>query len=259
MIVAAIRYYRNGPQMLERVLESLCGRVQGVALLDGPYEGVSRDIRPRRGEQAVIQRYARSGRIEVVNIPATVWPSEPVKMTVAARVCKGEWPNAEWLLGIDTDEELISAIDVPPVGQLGVALIVDPPWQQRKLCRITPRGCIDRERRGESCDCPPLANATMIRLHRLTHDLTWGPSHFEVSTGGLRYATPHGLPDAGHCMVIQHHGTHKRGAMRRYNDVIRDQVEMTSDVDASWRPMWSYASRPGTVYTTLAGEAERAG
>jgi hypothetical protein len=229
------------------MLDSLTGRVDGVVLLDGPFQGVSMDITPRKGEQAAI---AKTAGLEVVAMPGVVYPSEPVKRTVAARIAYSHWPEAEWLLGIDSDEELVSDIVEPARGQLGVAKILDPDWYTRRLCRRRPESCVSKTMPGggEECDCPLIQDATMIRLHRLSADIAWGPSHFEVTNGGFRYATPHGLPSIPSCMVIKHHGVKKRGAMKRYNEQVRNGVEIEQDT----APTWSFASNPDTIYTGLA-------
>ena len=241
-ICAAVIWYRDGAATLRRLVESFAaepGIVAGV-FVDGPFEGRARDVKTIREERDAIDQAAgrvRAGRrkrgepdfLHYIT-GSSVYPTEAVKRTVAARLaCELFGPasevGADWLLVIDADEQLTSRIERPALAQLGVALISDPGMYR--------------------------GGQTMIRLHRLTDSIAWGPSHFEVVNLGLRYATPACLPTNPHHFTIRHYGERVKQdpAYERYNQQERARREHTEPGGVEVAPpTWYAQSRAETIY-----------
>ena len=232
-IVAAVIHYRSDPDELERMARSLAGRVRGAVFLDGPYQGLSSDVKADRQEREAIARALPAGSgVQTRLFRGLVYPSEAVKRTAAARAAimlardardlKGE--SVRWLLVIDTDEELETDLEPPEErGRCGVAHITDPSSR--------------------------LGAVTMIRLHELTDSLVWGPSHIEVENRGVRYATPHCLPSNPHSFRIRHypHVRKPSEAYHRYNRKVRPGIEAGSTRSIAL-PIWPFESREDTIY-----------
>lgn len=224
-IVASVIYYRPLVDDLARLLDSLQGRVAAAVFVDGPFDGVSSDVKSIRYEREAIERFAETTPTYAAE--SRVWADEAEKRTFAAQVAYQLFSDvASHLLVIDSDEALETDVPIPPGGQLGVARIIDP----------------HKERGG----------ATMIRLHELSAGLRWGPAHFEVSNYGLRYATPHCLPDLAHSFVIRHYGlpVKPHAGYQRYNDQLRMRREAAGRLGEGDLaiPSWAYQSREQTIF-----------
>lgn len=156
-MIASVIWYNSHPHLLDRLLCSLVGRVDGVVLLDGPYKGLSDVEDSPRDNYETFERYR--DLLDMRIPPAEIYPSEAAKHEKAARVAKAEWPEADRLLGIDNDEALIS--DIPSGCPLTAAL-----YQEGTL------------------------TARMVRVVPLTTTITWGPRHSDIKDGGTVYWTP---------------------------------------------------------------------
>ena len=241
-VAVACIYYRPKPEDFSRMLGSLVE--QGIrfgVFVDGPYEGVSRDIKTVRSEREDIDNYRAICEVQgggVVDTESRVWETEAEKRSFAALLAYRLFGDVcSHLLILDSDEELITPVPIPEPGRLGVARIIDP---------NKPRG-----------------GATMIRLHELTDSLRWGPAHFEVANRGVRYATPHCLPDLAHSFTIRHHGLPVKADAdyQRYNDHERMRREAAGrgrEGDYAY-PSWPYQSRESSVYISIAPPVPKEG
>ena len=236
MIVAGVIFYRSGGEALERLVRSLEEHgVEGLVAVDGPFEGVSRDVATRRDEWAAL----RSFRGRKALISPQVWPSEPAKRNVANRFAYEHIVKAtggHHLLGIDSDEELLTDIELPPLGKLGVAKL-----------HLPERDDLERKF-GERA-------VLHIRVHELSRGLTWGPSHFEMTSHGIRYSMPHCiLGSSAHQLEILHHPHEKPEGQLRYNEGHRLRVEAGMDYLADTAiPTWPFASSSETVNVHMPG------
>lgn len=235
MIVAQVIYYRPGAEALDRLLRSLEAHgVEGLVAADGPFKGVSRDVKTVRAEWDVLRGF--KGR--KVLIAPQVWPSEPVKRTVCARMAWQHLVRPRYghhhILSIDADEELLTDIELPQPGKLGVAKV------------YVPERPVLAEEYGE-------AAVLHIRLHELSAGLTWGPSHFEATSHGIRYSMPHCRPGtSSHQLEIMHHPVPKSAAYRRYNEQRRMLDEVGVD-RLGQIPTWGLAASSETINVHLPG------
>lgn len=242
MIIAGLIFYRCGGETLERLVRSLEAHgVEGLVAVDGPFEGVSHDVKTIRSEWAALRGF--SGHKVLVS--PQVWESEPAKRNVANRmayeyVARG---GGHHLLVIDADEELLTPVEVPQPGQLGVAKLYLP-----------ERDDLDGERA-----------VLHIRLHELSRGLTWGPSHFEMTSHRIRYSMPHcRLGTSAHQLEIMHHAQPKPDGQLAYNERRRLLVEAGIGAEADRAiPTWPFASSSETINVHLPGidppEGRRAG
>ena len=235
MIVAGLIYYRPGAEALERLVRSLEAHgVEGLVAADGPFEGVSRDVKTIRGEWEAL----RSFNGQKALISPQVWPSEPVKRTVVNRFAYEHIARVggHHLLGIDADEELLTDIQVPAPGKLGVAKL----WLPERD---------DLDKLGDE------RAVLHIRLHELSRGLTWGPSHFEMTSHGIRYSMPHCmLGTSAHQLEIMHHPSEKPAGQLDYNENRRLRVEAGLDYSAeSEIPTWPFASSSETINVHMPG------
>ena len=222
MICAAVIYYRADLKDLQRLCDSLVGRVDCAVFVDGPFEGVSKDVKTIRAERDILGSFRN--RVPSYISVAHVFPDEAAKRTFAARLAYESFNTASHLLVIDSDEELLTRVPIPEPSRLGVARIID-------------RNHVD-------------GGATMIRLHELTPDITWGPSHFEVMNHGLRYSTPFCRPELPHSFKIAHHShpVKEHEGYEQYNKKIRPTVEGRHRRPPEVMPSWVYESREDTIY-----------
>ena len=236
MIVAGLIWYRSGAEALERLVRSLEAHgVDGLVACDGPFDGVSRDVSTRRDEWAAL----RSFRGKKALISPQVWPSEPAKRNVVNRFAYHhivDGRGGHHLLGIDGDEELLTDIQVPQPGKLGVAKL-----------HLPERDDLEHKF-GERA-------VLHIRLHELSAGLTWGPSHFEMTSHGIRYSMPHCiLGSSSHQLEILHHPHERPEGQQRYNDGRRLQVEAGLDYTADTAiPTWPFASSSETINVHMPG------
>ena len=223
-IVAACIYYRPDPADLRRMCISLENRVQGCVFVDGPFKGVNDDIKSIREEREILRHHSK--RVPTYISDSHLYEDEPEKRTFCARLAFAQFPQCTHLLVIDSDEELLTDIPIPDPGMLGVAQIISPSYK--------------------------LGGATMIRLHDLTPDIRWGPSHFEVSNHGLRYATVHCLKENPHSFKIHHYGnpTKEDKAYQHYNDHLRMRREALGPNNEGEyaTPSWVWQTREDTIY-----------
>jgi hypothetical protein len=235
VIVAGLIFYRCGAEPLDRMLRSLEDHgVDGLVAVDGPFAGVSKDVKTIREEWEAL----RSFRGKKALISPQVWASEPVKRNVANRFAYEHIVGAKGghhLLGIDSDEELLSDIDVPAPGKLGVAKLYLP--ERDDLDKFGERAVLH------------------IRLHELSRGLTWGPSHFEMTSHGIRYSMPHCvLGSSEHQLEIMHHPQDKPAGQLEYNEGRRLRVEAGLDYSADTAiPTWPYASSSETINVHMPG------
>lgn len=166
-IIAAVIWYKQTPERLERLVRSLKDRCQGIVGLDGPYVGLSAD------EQSPADNYeAISGTADELGIAWDLfcgqgWTGEPQKRTAAARaaleLALNLEPEAEpWLLIIDSDEWLLSDINADPVIAYGHG-----------------SAQLQSYRDGEPVD-EGGTGSKMVRLVPNTMHLLWGPAHFDL-------------------------------------------------------------------------------
>ena len=234
MIIAGLIFYRCGGPTLARLLRSLEeAQVGGLVAVDGPFRGVSRDVSTRREEWEVLRTF----KGQKVLVSPQVWDSEPAKRNVANRmayeyIAKGPGHH---LLGIDADEELLGDIQVPQPGKLGVAKLYLP--ERDDLDKFGERAVLH------------------IRLHELSRGLTWGPSHFEMTSHGIRYSMPHCmLGTSDHQLEILHHANPKPEGQLEYNERERLLVEAGTDYTADNEiPTWPFASSSETINVHMPG------
>lgn len=284
MIIAKVIYWQAGAENLRRLVRSLEGRVDAAVFLDGMFEGIRGPVgSPAADRRAIVKA------CDAINLPAYVppapsvpWPSEPIKRTVAARLAWEEFGHeyGHNLLVIDADEELLTPVPPLEPGRLAAPALIDDetPAMQRacqhpQACtspececelRMVRRLCEEPTRetcRNPWCECPPILGATMLRLHQLTPDITWGPSHFEITSGGQRYSTPHCLPSNPHSFVIKHWGQTVKAdrSYQAYNDHQRMRIEATDPrlPGADPIPTWGYQSRDDTIAGGLASSQDK--
>jgi hypothetical protein len=230
VIIAGLIFYRNGPEQLDRLLRSLeANGVDRLVAADGPFRGVSKDVKTVREEWEVL----RSFKGNKLLLSPQVYESEAIKRTIVNRMAYHHMAKGggHHLLGIDADEELLTPIPIPEWGKLGVAKLHLP--EREDLDKFGERAVLH------------------IRLHQLSAGLTWGPSHFEMTSHGIRYSMPHCiLGSTDYTFEIMHHPHEKSEEYIRYNERIRPSVEMGVEPEREI-PTWPHTKRAETLYVGL--------
>lgn len=165
-VVAAVIFYRQTPERLDRMVRSLAGRCQGIVALDGPFVGLSKERMSPLDNYHAIADAADDIGIDWALFEGQDWWGEPQKRTAAALAAweMGErhTPDGTWVLVLDSDEWLEDDIDWDVVLELGhgTGKMVSYKWPER-----TTAG-------GDG--------SLMVRLMPNTGQLVWGPAHFDV-------------------------------------------------------------------------------
>jgi hypothetical protein len=132
LLGAAVIFYDPWPRHVERLLASLCGKVDLVCLLDGPFAGLAEREMSQTDVYETIDLWRFVPRV----VPAAKsYYSEAAKRQKAANIL--EEHGCDRVLVIDCDEALIDPI---PTGNLLYAQLLQDGNPVARMMRVYPAG-----------------------------------------------------------------------------------------------------------------------
>lgn len=192
-IAAALAWYDEPVDFLERMVAHLSGHVDVLVALDGPWKGMPGEAASPQEQHDALASACERASIELVTGVERTWATQVEKR---AEVMDAAAHHGDWILVIDGDEWLACRGDL----RERVARIKDETAAVVKVAQ--------QNRPWPYSTLSPIAK-TLPRLFRAGVTVT-GPAHNDYTLDG----EPLTFADLSHAVTI-HHDNHARPAERR--------------------------------------------